>query len=50
LANYFFKFHAGVKKCHFGYFSERAGMLCLVSGPQQSLTGIEKFIFVLDAN
>ena len=21
-----FEFHAGVKKCHFGYFSERAGM------------------------
>jgi hypothetical protein len=21
-----FKFHAGVKKCHFGNFSERAGM------------------------
>ena len=20
------KFHAGAKKCHFGYFSERAGM------------------------
>jgi hypothetical protein len=26
LAQNFFKFHAGVKKCHFGNFSVRAGM------------------------
>ena len=37
------KFHPRVKKCHFGNFSEWAGMAvpCLVS-PQESLTGIEK--------
>ena len=38
-----FKFHPRVKKCHFGNFSEWAGMAvpCQV-GPQESLTGIEK--------
>ena len=38
------KFHAGVKKCHFGNFSERAGMAvpCQCS-PQESLGGSEKF-------
>ena len=40
----FFKFHARVKKCHFGNFSEWAGMAvpCL-SNPQESLAGIQKF-------
>ena len=36
-----FKFHAGVKKCHFGNFSEWAGMACPVSpalnNPSQEL-------------
>ena len=38
------KSHPGVKKCHFGIFSEWAGMAVprFVS-PQESLTGIEKF-------
>ena len=38
-----FQFHPRVKKCHFGNFSEWAGMAvpCQVS-PQESLTGIEK--------
>ena len=37
-----FKFHPRVKKCHFGHFSEWAGMAVpsMVS-PQESLTGIE---------
>ena len=38
------KFHAGVKKCHFGNFSERAGMAVPCQcGPQEFLTGIQKF-------
>ena len=41
-----FKFHPGVKKCHFGNFSEWAGMavraLLGLVGPQESLTEIEK--------
>ena len=42
-----FKFHAGVKKCHFGNFSEWAGMAvpCLCS-PQESLTGNQKFFLI----
>ena len=35
-------FHAGVKKCHFGNFSERAGMAV----PCESLAGSEKFFLV----
>ena len=44
LAKKIFEFHAGVKKCHFGYFSERAGMAvpCQCSR-QESLGGSEKF-------
>ena len=44
LAQKNFEFHAGVKKCHFGNFSERAGMAvpCQCS-PQESLGGSEKF-------
>ena len=44
LAQKFFEFHAGVKKCHFGNFLERAGMAapCQCS-PQESLVGSEKF-------
>ena len=44
LAQKIFEFHAGVKKCHFGYFSERAGMAvpCQCSR-QESLGGSEKF-------
>ena len=44
LAQKIFEFHAGVKKCHFGNFSARAGMAvpCQCS-PQESLVGSEKF-------
>ena len=38
------KLHAGVKKCHFGNFSDRAGMAVQCQcGPQESLTGFQKF-------
>ena len=41
------KIYVRVKKCHFGNFSERAGMAGLVStGTQKVLIGIEKlFLF-----
>ena len=44
MARIFFKLHAGVKKCHFDNFSDRAWMAghCLF-GPQESLTGFQKF-------
>ena len=38
-----FKLHAGVKKCHFGNFSDWA-VYCYCS-PQKSLTGIQKIFF-----
>ena len=39
-----FKFHREVKKCHFGNFSERAGMAVSCQyGPQESLTGYQNF-------
>ena len=42
-----FKFHAGVKKCHFGNFLEWAGMAVPCQcGPQESLTGFQK-LFLL---
>ena len=47
LAQKKFNFHAWVKKCHFGNFSERGGMAvpCQCS-PQESLTGVEKFFLL----
>ena len=36
--NFFFKLHVGVKKCHFGNFSERAGMAMPgYCGPQKCI-------------
>ena len=44
LATKNFELHAWVKKCHFGNFSERAGMAvpCLC-GPLKCIIGIENF-------
>ena len=42
-----FKLHAGVKKCHFGNFSDRARMVVLCQyGPQEFLTGFQKFLLL----
>ena len=44
LAQKSFKFHPGVKKCHFGNFSKRTGMAVPCQcGPQESLGGSERF-------
>ena len=43
LAQKNFKFHAGVKKCYFGNFSERAGMAVPCQcGPQKCIIAFEK--------
>ena len=43
-----FKFHEQIKKCHFGNFSDRAGMAWHCQcGPQESLTGFQKFFLLL---
>ena len=40
-----FELHAWVKKCHFGNFSERAGMaLPCQCGPQKCIIAFEKFV------
>ena len=47
-----FKLNAGIKKCHFGKFPDRAGMAvpCWF-GPQESLTGFQKiFLFWVPSN
>jgi hypothetical protein len=47
LAQKNFKLHAGVKKCHFGNFIDRAGMAVPCQyGPQEFLAGFQK-IFLL---
>ena len=39
-----FELHAWVKKCHFGNFSEKAGMaMPCQCGPQKCIIGFEKF-------
>ena len=44
LAQNVFEFHAWVKKCHFGNFSERAGMAMPCQfGPQKLIIAFEKF-------
>ena len=44
LAQKIFELHAWVKKCHFGNFSERAGMAVPCQcGPQKCIIAFEKF-------
>jgi hypothetical protein len=48
----FFELHAWVKKCHFGNFSERAGMAVPCScGPQKCIIAFKKlFLFWVPMN
>ena len=42
-----FQIHAGIKKCHFGNFADRAGMVVPCKyGPQESLAGFQKFFLL----
>ena len=46
-----FELHAWVKKCHFGNFSERAGMaMPCYCGPQKCIKHFKKMLFVMGAN